>query len=156
MEPQTGQHNDDYIILLCQNLTGYHNLSQLITRARHARPKGEARATLDAINELSEGLICLVGGKEGNIPKLILDNQIGRASAAIEIYREIFSDNRLYVELVNHREPGDFARCRKLYQLASELGLECVPTNGVRYASQDKATLYDVLRSRYCTQSDAG
>ena len=156
LEPQTGQHNDDYIILLCQNLTGYHNLSQLITRARHARPKGEARATLDAINELSEGLICLVGGKEGNIPKLILDNQIGRASAAIEIYREIFSDNRLYVELVNHREPGDFARCRKLYQLASELGLECVPTNGVRYASQDKATLYDVLRSRYCTQSDAG
>ena len=146
LEPQTGQHNDDYIILLCQNLTGYHNLSQLITRARHARPKGEARTTLDAINELSEGLICLVGGKEGNIPKLILDNQIGRASAAIEIYREIFSDNRLYVELVNHREPGDFDRCRKLYQLASELGLECVPTNGVRYASQDKATLYDVLR----------
>ena len=146
LEPRTRRRDDDYIVLLCQNLTGYHNLSQLITRARHARPKGEARATLEAINELSEGLICLVGGKGGNITKLILDNQIGRASAAIEIYREIFSRDRLYVELVNHREPGDFNRCRNLYQLASELGLECVATNDVRYAIQDKATLYDVLR----------
>ena len=145
-EPRTGRPDDDYIVLLCQNLTGYHNLSQLITRARHARPKGEARATLEAIGELSEGLICLVGGKEGHIPKLILDDQIGRARAAIEIYREIFSKDRLYVELVNHRELGDFNRCRNLYQLASELDLECVATNAVRYADKDKATLYDVQR----------
>ena len=146
LEPRTGRPDDDHIVLLCQNLTGYHNLSQLITRARHARPKGEARATLEAINELSDGLICLVGGQQGNIPSLVLDNQIGRASAEIEPYREIFSEDRLYVELVDHREPGDFARCRKLYKLASELGLECVATNAVRYASQNRATLYDVLR----------
>ena len=146
LEPRTGRHDDNHIVLLCQNLTGYHNLSQLITYARHARQKGEARATLKVINELSEGLICLVGGKEGNISKLILDNQIERASTEVESYREIFGKDRLYIELVNHREPGDFARCRKLYHLASKLGLECVATNGVRYASHDKATLYDVLR----------
>ena len=139
------QPEDDQIVLLCQNLTGYHNLSQLITRARHARPKGEARTTLDAINQLSAGLICLVSG-QGNIAKLVLEGQIGRASAEIETYREIFGDNRLYVELVDHREPGDFNRCRKLYKLASELGVKCVATNAVRYARKDKATLYDVLR----------
>ena len=141
-----GRHGDDHIVLLCQNLTGYHNLSQLITHARHARQKGEARATLKAISKLSEGLICLVGGKDGNIPKLIRDNQIERARTEVECYREIFGKDRLYVEFTNHREHGDFARCRGLYQLASKLGLECVATNGVRYASHDKATLYDVLR----------
>ena len=146
LESRIGRHDDDHIVLLCQNLTGYHNLSQLITHARYARQKGEARATLKIISELSEGLICLVGGKEGIIPKLILDNQIGQASAKIERYREIFGTDRLYVELVNHREPTDLARCRQLYQLASELGLECVATNSVRYASRGKATLYDVLR----------
>ena len=145
-QPRIGRHDDDHIVLLCQNLTGYHNLSQLITHARHARQKGEARATLKAVSELSEGLICLVGGKEGNIPKLIRDNQIERARAEVETYHEIFGKDRLYVELTNHRELGDFAGCRGLYQLASELGLECVATNGVRYASHDKATLYDVLR----------
>ena len=139
------QPGDDQIVLLCQNLTGYHNLSQLITRARHARPKGEARTTLDAINQLSAGLICLVSG-QGNRAKLVLEGQIGRASAEIETYREVFGGNRLYVELVDHREPGDFNRCRKLYKLANALGLECVATNAVRYARQDKATLYDVLR----------
>ena len=146
LEPWTRRSDDDHIVLLCQNLTGYHNLSQLITRARHARPKGEARTTLESINEWSEGLICLAGGKQGNIPQLALDNQIGRASAEIGPYREIFSEDRLYVELTNHREPGDFARCKKLYQLASQLGLECVATNSVRYAKQENATLYDVLR----------
>ena len=145
LEPRPWRPDDNQIVLLCQNLTGYHNLSQLITRARHARAKGESRATLEAINELSEGLICLVGG-EGNIANLVLDNQSGTAKAEIEPYREIFTDNRLYVELVDHREPGDFNRCRKLYKLATELGLECVATNSVRYANQDKARLYDVLR----------
>lgn len=146
LERGIGHRDDDYIVLLCQNLAGYHNLSQLITRARHARPKGEARATLEAIGELSEGLICLVGGEGGHIPKLVLDDQIGRARAAIEIYREIFGKDRLYVELVNHREPGDFNRCKDLYQLGTKLDLECVATNAVRYASRDKATLYDVQR----------
>ena len=146
---QQNSCTDDKILLLCQDMKGYQNLSELITRARHTSPKSTVRATLDQVNELSDGLICLIG-KESNVGTFLENDQIETARARLDIYRQMFTSNRLYIELINHLEPGDVRLCKKLCQLALEFSLRYVATNGVRYVSRSEARLHDVLRCIAC------
>lgn len=136
---------DNKILLLCENLTGYENLSELITRAHDVDTKSEVGATMDDVNELSDGLICLVG-KNSNVAALLQKNRIESARAQLDTFREIFSANRLYVELNNHLDPGDVSLCKRFCQLAHDLSLGYVAANGVRYATRREARLHDVLR----------
>ena len=69
---------DEKILLLCQTIEGYQNLSQLITRAQGDDVKSEARATIDDINELSDGLFCLIG-KNSNVATFLQKDKIESA-----------------------------------------------------------------------------
>ena len=140
---------EDKILLLCQDTEGYQNLAELITRSRHTSPKSTVRVTLEQVNELSDGLICLIG-KDSNVARFLQNDQIRSARARLDTYRQIFSANCLYLELINHLEPGDVRLCGKLHRLALEFSLGCVATNGVRYVSRARARLYDVLRCIAC------
>ena len=136
---------DDKILLLCENLIGYENLSQLITRAHGADIKSEVAVTIDDVDELSDGLICLVG-KNSDIAALLQKNRIELARARLDTFRQIFSADRLYVELNNHLDPGDASLCKQFCQLAHNLSLGYVAANGVRYATRLEARLHDVFR----------
>ncbi len=137
---------NDKILLLCENLTGYHNLSRLITRAQENQPKGQSLASLNDVSELSDGIICLVGGKEGNISTLLKNQEMSAAKIQLDVYRQIFGHDYTFVELTNNLQPGDSRLCQQLYKLALGFSLPCVATNNVRYATHDGAKLYDVLR----------
>ncbi len=136
---------DEKILLLCETIEGYQNLSQLITRAHGADVKSEARATIDDINELSDGLICLIG-KNSNVATFLQKDRIETAQKRLDVYRQIFGDNRLYIQLVNHLEPGDLPLCKQFCQLAEDFSLGYVATNGVRYATRMEAPLHHVFR----------
>ena len=136
---------DDKILLLCENLTGYENLSQLITRAYGADIKSEVGVTIDDVAELSGGLICLVG-KNSDIATLLQKDRIEPARVRLDTFRQIFSADRLYVELNNHLDLGDVPLCKQFCQLAQDLSLGYVAANGVRYATRREARLHDVFR----------
>ena len=136
---------DDKILLLCENLTGYENLSQLITRAYGADTKSEVGVTIDDVDELSGGLICLVG-KNSDIATLLQKDRIEPARARLDTFRQIFSADRLYVELNNHLDLGDISLCKQFCQLAHDLSLGYVAANGVRYATRREARLHDIFR----------
>ncbi len=134
----------DKVVLLSQDITGYHQLSRLITRA-HANATSDPQVTVEQLNECSFNLICLIG-KQSHAATLLRNNQIKSARARLDEYRQIFSDNRLYIELNNHLELADIGLCKTLYQLAREFSLKCVASNAVLYATPDKARLHDVMR----------
>jgi error-prone DNA polymerase len=118
---------DDCILLLCKDMRGYRNLSQLITAAQAETPKGTACATLAQLDAFKEGLICLIGGEK------------------IERYRSLYGLKDLYVALTSHCEEGDLGRCRKLRALAQAHGLRSVAVGASRYATQEEGKIYDVL-----------
>src|SRR6202000_3397070 len=51
------------LLLLVKDRDGYQNLSQLITRAKAGRPKGEALATLADLEEFAAGLVAISDGR---------------------------------------------------------------------------------------------
>ncbi len=134
----------DKVVLLCQDITGYHQLSRLITQA-HANAASDPQVTAEQLSECSRNLICLIG-KQSHAAALLQQNQIELARARLDAYRQIFSGGHLYIELNNHLEPGDTGLCKALCQLAHELCLPCAASNAVHYAAEDKARLHDVMR----------
>ena len=74
----------DKIVLLCMNAKGYANIMKLMKRAYLDNPSNleKAQIKLSDLEELNEGLICLTGGVEGQIGRLLLE---GRAQEAEEL-----------------------------------------------------------------------
>jgi error-prone DNA polymerase len=132
------------LTLLVRNRAGYKNLCRLLTAAAEGRPKGEACASFEMIARHAEGLHCLTGGEEGPLAAVLSREGIDLSRRLLERLAAIFP-NRLHVELQRHLRRDEEHRNRALVDLARQLALPLVATNGVRYARSEDKELHDVL-----------
>jgi error-prone DNA polymerase len=146
-----------HLTLLVENQSGWHNLCYLISRARHAAPKGEAILPFSELVGCTNGLIALSGCRQGEIALAL--QQEKRHVAAVRVahrYLDLFGRDNFWIELQNHLLPGDEALIHRLTALADYLRLSCVVTNNIHYALQPTHMLQDVLVCiRHLTTLDA-
>jgi error-prone DNA polymerase len=124
------------LLLLCASQTGYRNLCQLITRFKmREATKTEGAATLDDLEEFSDGMICLTGGDEGPLAAALAQGR--QAHTVIDRLTAIYGHRNLYIELQRHRQrdeecsqPGTAGAC------IATCRLPVIATNGVRYATE--------------------
>ena len=117
------------LTLLIEDERGYANLCELISGAQLRGSKGDARLHLEDLDGRTNGLIALSRG---------LDRS---RTAAL---RALFGE-RCYLELQHHLTPQDTQHNDRLVQLAREMRMPYVATNGVVYAHRDDAQLADIL-----------
>lgn len=134
-----------HLTLLAADSTGWANLCQLITLARHNAAKGEAVLPPDALEAHHAGLVALSGCRRGRIARVLLRNDPAAALAAGRAARDLFGPDRFWVELQHHLLPEDDRLLDAMATLADRLGLGCVATNNVHYAVRDGHRLQDVL-----------
>ncbi len=137
--------NGHHLILLARNRQGYTNLSQLLTAAQLDNKKGEARLSFALLREQTEGLIALSGCIAGEIPSLILQNELQQARRLAASYRELLGPENFYLELQHHKLPVHERLCEQLAALGRKLGIPIVATNNVHYALPDQRRLQDIL-----------
>ncbi|MEW6283143.1 MAG: PHP domain-containing protein, partial [Candidatus Eremiobacterota bacterium] len=123
------------LVLLAATQEGYRLLCQLFSRW-HA---GQAD-----LPERGEGLLCLTGGPEGRLDRLLRQKRRPEALRWLDLLRERFP-GALYVELANRRQPGDAAALERLVELARLRDLPCVASNAVRLATPDDFPRLDAL-----------
>ena len=146
--PHQHRNEPPRLTLLCASQTGYQNLCQLITRFKmRESTKIEGTATLDDLEEFSSGLICLTGGDESPLASALADRGQSRARKILDRLSSIYGPNNLYVELQRHQMRKEELRNQSLLDLASDLRLPLIATNGVRYASMNDRELLDVFTS---------
>jgi error-prone DNA polymerase len=134
------------LLLLCNSQAGYQNLSQLITRFKmRETAKAEGAATLDDLEEFSAGLICLTGGDEGPLAAALANTGSTEARKIVERLSSIYGRGNLYLELQRHQQRDEESRNQSLLNLASQLHLPVIATNGVRYATEQDREILDVL-----------
>jgi error-prone DNA polymerase len=138
----SGNH---HLTLLVENEAGWHNLCYLISRARHAMSKGEAMLPEQELVGCTNGLIALSGCRRGRIARALLGNDRQAAVSAARRYRELFGQEKFWIELQRHFLPGEERLLARLTALADYLQLGCVATNNVHYATQERHRLQDVL-----------
>jgi error-prone DNA polymerase len=135
-----------HLTLLVEKAAGWHNLCYLISRARHAAPKGQAVLPFAELVGCTDGLIVLSGCGQGEIPLAVGEDNVNKAAVrAARRYVDLFGRDNFYVELQRHLLPGDEILVPRLAALASHLKLNCVATNNVHYGLPGAHMLQDVL-----------
>jgi error-prone DNA polymerase len=134
-----------HVTLLAMDRTGYANLCRLVSHARLACDKGEARLPAGLLQEHAAGLICLSGPTTSGEPAQLL--RAGRpreAARAAARYREAFGD-RFYLELQAHGLPDERWLAAELARLGRQLHIPLVATADVHYPSPEDRPLQDVV-----------
>lgn len=130
--------------LLVRSRKGYQNLCRLITDSKLDAEKGEGQTILEELERYSSGLVCLTGGDRGPLPILIKRGSL-HALNFLKTLKKIWGDENVYVEIQRHFDREQESRNQTLVDLANQLNLPLVATNGVRYARSSGRLLHDVL-----------
>ena len=137
------------IVLLCQNRVGYNNLSELITSSyRQGQIQGVAHINKSWLQGKTDGLICLSGGKKGEIGQAILAGNHKTIKQSIHFYQQHFPD-RFYLELQRTRRENEERYIANSVELAIEYQIPVVATNDVCFIEQDD---YEAHEARICIQ----
>ena len=134
-----------HLVLLCQNETGYRNLSYMVSQAFVEGFYIKPRIDLDLLREHSEGLIGLSACLAGEIPKRILNGDYEGAKAYALEMQAILGEGNFYLELQDHGIDEQTTVNRELLRLHQETGIPLVCTNDAHYLRKEDAESHDVL-----------
>ena len=137
------------IVLLAQNRVDYEYLMRL-NSALYLREADWPHVTLEEIKSNSDGLICLTGGPDGPIGRLLRAGQKPKAQALMRLLAAAFGD-RLYVEIQRHpTDAGQQPEAERLteaptIEMAYAMDLPLVATNDVYFPKADMYEAHDAL-----------
>ncbi len=135
----------DQLVLLVQNAQGYKNLMKLSsTLFLDSPPTAEPQLKLDQLAGLTEGLICLTGGPQGTLGRLLNEGNSDAAEQFLLTLQQTFKD-RLYIELQRHGLPTESKIEPELIELAYKHNLPLVATNDCMFATEDMYEAHDAL-----------
>lgn len=134
-----------HLVLLCENMTGYHNLCRMVSIANEDGVYTKPRVDWELLERYHEGLICLSACLSGEIPRLILANETDKARETALRYQKLFGKDRYYLELQDHGIPEQKTVLRGLTLLSRETGIPLVCSNDAHYLKKEDAYAQDVL-----------
>ena len=131
--------------LLVYSREGYKNLCRLITRMKLRAAKGEGAIEAGELEDFSSGLICLTGGEEGPLAHTLRSGGKEKARKCLEQLCRVFGRDNIYVELQRHFSIEEERRNQVATELARELKLPLLATNGVCHALPAQREILDVF-----------
>jgi len=142
------------LILLCQNSTGYKNLSNLLTKAfLEGQIRGAPLARREWLTRKGcEGLIALSGGLHGDIGQALHNEHVDLATSLLDGWRAVFGD-RYYLELTRTGRAGEEDCVQSSLLLASDTGVPVVASNDVRFLSRED---FNAHEARVCIHEGRG
>ncbi len=145
-DKQPGLERDQFhLTLLAKNLEGYKNLLKLVTAAHLEGYYYKPRTDFEILEKYHDGLIVLSGCLNGEIPSLILNNQLLEAERILEKYLTIFGKD-FYLELQRHPNVDELEKVNnELIKLSRKHGVPIVATNDIHYLDQDDAYAQEIM-----------
>ncbi|WP_092063203.1 DNA polymerase III subunit alpha [Poseidonocella pacifica] len=151
LEPQPGERAQPPapVVLLAQTERGYEHLMKLNT-CLYLRGDGEfPHVTVEELKAHSEGLICLTGGPDGPVGRLLRAGQHSAAEALMQHLHAAFED-RLYVELQRHPGDNGLPEAERLtergfVEMAYSMAIPLVATNDAYFPKPDMYEAHDAL-----------
>lgn len=135
----------NHLVLLAQDQEGYKNLTKLVTSAHLEGYYYKPRIDKEILAQHSKGLIALSGCLASEIPDAIMKDDLAKARASIDWFKQILGPENFYLELQNHGIPEQAKVNKHLIPWAKEFGLKCVATNDVHYIEKKHSHAHDCL-----------
>lgn len=151
---QNPDAENQHLVLLAKNRTGYRNLMRLSSIAHHEGFYFKPRLDFELLQTHHEGLVALSACPKGIVPREIVGG--GDPVEAAGRYEEVFGKGNYYLELMDHT-PEDGAapdgarlahlerRIREgLLEVSRKTGIPLVATNDSHYAAPEDAGAHDL------------
>ncbi|MEO0676975.1 MAG: DNA polymerase III subunit alpha [Pseudomonadota bacterium] len=137
------------VVLLAQSEAGYEALMRLNSCLYVDKGGQLPQVTLEELAANSGDVICLTGGPEGAVGKLLRAGQRPKAQALMDRLAAIYGD-RLYVELQRHPGEGGQPEAEQLtergfVEMAYAMDLPLVATNDAYFPKPDMYEAHDAL-----------
>lgn len=154
-EDRSGYH----LILLAKNMTGYRNLSKLVSLGFIEGFYYTPRIDMDILTQYSEGLIASSACLGGQLPKAITrfnplpekgDNfsdypfEFSKAEEVLLQYKSIFGED-FYLELQRHGYREQELVNQAMLKLADKHNLKVIATNDVHYVNKEDHDAHTIL-----------
>lgn len=135
------------LVLLCQNQTGYRNLTVLISRSYlEGQNTGVPIIKKSWLAQASSGLIALSGGCQGDIGLALLSKHKDLAEELLQEWLQFFPD-RFYLELQRTEREHEGEYIEQAVKLAERFDVPVVATNDVRFLEQQD---FEAHEARVC------
>jgi DNA polymerase-3 subunit alpha len=138
------------LVLLAKNEVGYLNLMKLNSCLYIDKAGALPQVTLEELERFSAGVICLTGGSDGPLGRMILAGHLPKARALVQRLAAAYPDS-LYVELQRHPgeggalPEGEAASESAMVDLAYDMGLPLVATNDVYFPKAEMYLAHDAM-----------
>lgn len=148
------EKNYFHLIVLAKNLKGYHNLVKLVSKSWTEGYYYKPRTDRYELEAHKEGLIICSACLGGEIPQLILRDDIDKAEERVKWFKDTFGDD-YYLELQRHQTslpnanrdvyPDQCLVNEQLIRMSKEFGIKLVATNDVHFTYASDAEAHDRL-----------
>jgi len=144
------------LVLLAQNEAGYMNLMKLNSALYIGKGGQVPQVTMAELAAHAAGLICLTGGSDGPLGRLIRAGQMPRALDLVGALGAAFPQ-RLYGEIQRHPTGGTLPEAEAqteapMLEIAYDMALPIVATNDVYFP---EATMYEAHDALICIAEGA-
>jgi DNA polymerase-3 subunit alpha len=135
------------LILLICDITGYKNLTGLISRAyQQGQRQGSPTIKYSWLEGNSDGLIALSGGRGGEIGIALISGRKSDAEDSLKKLMTLFPE-RFYLEIQRTGRPDEEDYLHSVIDLSSNFNCPTVATNDVRFLNPDE---FEAHEARVC------
>ena len=140
-------------VFLCQNLTGYRHLTQLVTRSYlEGQQRGAPMLERSWLQrDMLQGLIVLSGGADGDIGQAIARGRDDEAVRCLIRWQELCGD-RFYLEVQRTGRANEEVYAEAVMELAEVRGTAALATNDVRFLTRAE---FEAHEARVCIHDGA-
>jgi len=143
-DPQKDKRSN-HILMLAENMTGYQNLLKIASAAQLEGFYYHPRIDHEYLAEHAEGIICTSACMQGEIPSLIMKNQLEKAEEQLRWYLDVFGREHFYLELQEHGIPELLTINKQLVEWGKQYQVPIIATNDVHYVDKEDARYQDIL-----------
>ena len=140
-----GGDQSNHLVLLAENLEGYHNLSRLVSYGFLEGFYYKPRVDKELLSRYNRGLIALSACLKGGVAQKLAMEQPEAALAEAMEYRDIFGSGSFFLELQDHGLPAQQRVNPEIVALSRKSGIPLVCTNDTHYLRRDDSRAHDIL-----------
>jgi DNA polymerase-3 subunit alpha len=143
MEP--GSRGSNHLVLLCENLEGYHNLIKLVSAGFLEGFYYKPRIDYELLQKHSRGLIALSACLKGPVTEAVVNEKYDQARENAYRLRDIFGKQNFFLEIQDQGLEIEKNINPHLVRLSKESGIPLVATNDCHYLHHADAHAQEVL-----------
>jgi DNA polymerase-3 subunit alpha len=144
-DAEGGSRGSNHLVLLCEDLEGYHNLIKLVSAGFLEGFYYKPRIDYALLARHSKGLIALSACLRGAVTEAVVDEKYDQARENAYRLRDLFGKQNFFLEIQDQGLEIEKKVNPHLVRLSKETGIPLVATNDCHYLHHEDAHAQEVL-----------